>query len=273
MKHLSRQILMICLSLDAALGAPSAFAGTSGSFDDAVVEAKAPCTHCGSIRVQPVKPIIVPKPAIPRPPAPIPSLRVSFNNSGGKAINSQCRKFIDGNGNYGEFGQQISKLMANNFGHKHFTHPKSLKAFCPNFDKFENDEIKLKAWTWFWMVLANEESDCTVKYLHTTHTKSGRRINPVQGYGLFAAELSPSMRAARPMCSGDITTAKVQIMCAVGTMVDTALGKGFGVFRPDGYWGPTKASVRWSERHQKNMKRHDFQIKPNMRGFKPCFSH
>lgn len=260
MKHFVGKLLMICISLEAAISAPLAVAASSGSFDDdGVIEAKPPCSTCGSIRPT-VKPIIVPKPAVeaPRPPAPIPQVRVSFNNPGGKEINLSCRSFMDGYGNYGEHGRMISSLMTNNFANKYYTNKNSLKAFCPNFDKFESNELKIKAWTWFWMVLANEESDCTVKYAHATHTRSGVRINPRPGYGMFAAELSSSLRDARPMCSGDIKTAKVQIMCAVGTMVDTQLSKGLGVYREDGYWGPAR--------------RYKKQILPNMRGFKPCFS-
>lgn len=257
MKRFVLQILMTCFSL---LAAPAAFAAASGSFDmddDVVAEAKPPCTKCGSIRPT-VQPIVIPKPVVaPRPPAPTSEVRVSFNNKDGKAINLQCRSFIDGNGNYGEHGRMISSLMANNFGHKYYTNKRSLKAFCPKFDTFQSDELKLKAWTWFWMVLANEESDCTVQYLHKTHDKKGRRINPRPGYGMFAAELSDSLRDARPMCSGNIKSAKVQIMCAVGTMVDTQLSKGLGVYRSDGYWGPAR--------------RYDRQIMPNMKGFKACF--
>ena len=119
--------------------------------------------------------------------------------------------------------------------------------------------MKIKAWTWFWMVLANEESDCNVNKYHPTHLPNGRRLNPTEGWGMFAAELSSYKRATRPMCSGDIKTAKIQMSCAVGTMADTQLSKGRGVLFTNGsYWGP--------------IRRYTSQIAPNMRGFKACYS-
>jgi hypothetical protein len=249
---------MISLSLQVAFSASLAFAATSGSFDDDEITEAEHCAKCEAVKpaVKP-KPIKVKPVAVPKPPNPVTAVHVSFHNRGGKGIDLRCRSFIDGYGNYGSYGKEISSFMSNNFAKRFYTKSNSLSELCPNFNRFD-DDLKLKAWTWFWMVLANEESDCNVNKYHPTHLRSGRRLNPTEGWGMWAAELSSTKRKSRPMCSGNIKTAKVQIMCAVGTMADTQLSKGTGVLHRGSYWGPVR--------------RYASQIAPNMKGFKPCFS-
>lgn len=135
----------------------------------------------------------------------------------------------------------------------------SLAAYCPNFKNLNRAE-KLRAWTWFWMVLANEESTCSSEALHPTHAKvNGRwvRLNPRVGYGLFAAEFYGGDRRWRgPACEGNIKDRSLQVRCAVDTMYSRHLEKG-SLSDESSYWGPIRRDTR--------------QIKPNMKLFEPCF--
>lgn len=241
---------MISLSLGAAFGALSAFAATSGSFEDEEFTEAEHCTKCEAERPVPVKPIA------PRPTKRVTVTRVSFLNRGGKGIDLRCRSFIDGYGNYGKYGHTIASLMSGSLK-RFYTRSNALSEICPNFNRFD-DDLKIKAWTWFWMVLANEESDCNVNKYHPTHLSNGQRLNPTKGWGMWAAELSSYMRGTRPMCSGDIKTSRVQMTCAVATMANTQLSRGRGVLYRGSYWGPVR--------------RYASQIAPNMKGFKACFS-
>lgn len=236
-----------------------------------------PCIACRptTTPVSAPKAPVVPVPLTPTPPprpvqlvAPaenptVPKVRsekarVSFRTRG-KLIAEQCRqRFVDEHGDLGSEGRRLTQLMASERYRARFLNGRSLRAVCPRFSPLWSEELQLRAWTWFWMVLANEESGCEPRTFHPTHTKSGRRINPKPGYGLYAAELYGEHRNWRgPMCRGNISQVETQLTCAVDTMAATQLSRGRGVRWVGSYWGPIRRASR--------------QIKPNMEGFKACF--
>lgn len=190
------------------------------------------------------------------------SSSISFFNRGKTLVNS-CRGFINSNGELGEYGQEMADLMTSRRYSSQYLRDGALSDICPKFNKFD-DDTRIKAWVWFWMVLANEESTCNVDKYHATHarTRSGRvfRLNPREGWGMFAADLHPGDRNWRgAACQGNIRRFEVQASCAVHTMSVMQLELGTGVLgRGDKrYWGPVR--------------RYGRQIMPNMRGFKACF--
>jgi len=182
---------------------------------------------------------------------------VSFRTRG-KPLGLSCRRqFVSSEGTYGPLGRKIAGLISSSAYSARYLHSHSLKAVCPKFGALDNAQ-KTKAWVWFWMVLANEESTCNVNLKHATHFPDGRRLNPKPGFGLYAAELHLQHRSWRgPMCRGNIRSADTQINCAVHTMADLQLRRGTGVLSSNSYWGPVR--------------RYHRQILPNMRGFSACF--
>ncbi len=253
MSRLSLKLLSWGLAALTAAG-PLAHAKSGFLEFDDETEAKA-CIACNK-----PKPAITPK--IEAPPVPKmdvgDQVSVTFRIRGrNKPLDPRCRRFLDENGNYGDYGRAISALMNTSLYNRYYTSRNSLSQICPKFATL-NDAQKTKAWTWFWMVLANEESDCNVNKSHGTHFPNGRRMNPTLGWGMFAGELFDAKRAWRGrMCQGSMKASAVQIRCAVATMSDTQLSEGRGVLSSESYWGPVRRYPR--------------QIVPNMRGFKSCF--
>jgi hypothetical protein len=177
-----------------------------------------------------------------------------------KPFAEACSGFIQRDGHYGKIGQELVRNMKKTPYKDQYLRSKSLSQVCPNYKNLKAQQ-KLQAWVWFWMVLSNEESSCQVETPHGTHAKvAGRwiRINPKEGYGLFAAELYGGDRQWRgDMCRGNMKTMKVQVSCAIHTMYDRHLAEGEGAYTKSSYWGPVR--------------RLDKQIVPNMGLYKPCF--
>lgn len=171
-----------------------------------------------------------------------------------------CGEFIKSNGQLGPVGKQLKNYMLRKPYKEAFLDRQSLVEFCPGYSGLSKRD-KVQAWVWFWMVLSNEESSCNPNAVHPTHAKiNGEwiRINPKDGYGLFAAELYGGDRKWRgPECQGDMKSLKVQLKCAVQTMYQTQLQDKKGVHHPYSYWGPVRRSVA--------------QIVPNMNQFAPCY--
>ena len=183
---------------------------------------------------------------------------LSFRNYRAKRFSQSCTAFISQEGTYGSVGQRIANSIQGKYRSSFLADHNSLQEVCPKYKSFQSDELRTQAWVWFWMVLANEESGCKVNLNHGTHLPNGRRLNPVRGYGLFAAELYQKDRNFRgAACRGDIRTASLQVSCALDTMSRLQLNKGRGVLTMGSYWGPVRRSNR--------------QIMPNMKGFKACF--
>lgn len=175
-----------------------------------------------------------------------------------KPLVKACTKFIKEDGGYGVWGKEVNKQMNREEFKEAYLKDKSLKAYCPNFPVL-SDQEKLHAWTWFWMVLANQESTCDANEYHPTHVKikgKRKRINNKEGWGLFAGELHGGDRDWRgENCEGNMKDVKVQVSCAVSTMFDQQLNKGRGARTMSSYWGPI----------QRN------EVLANMTLFKACF--
>lgn len=174
---------------------------------------------------------------------------------GSKALNSRCNILMNANGEMGSLGQHMYSTMARSPYARQFTKSNALGRLCPKFDSFSTEQ-KLHAWVFMWTALAHEESGCNANVVHPTHA-GGRRINPTVGVGLWAAERSASLRRPRTGCS-DISGGQGQANCAIGTMYQTALNRGYSATsRRDGYWGP--------------LRRSNSQMMPHMRRYKACF--
>lgn len=179
-------------------------------------------------------------------------------------VDNACHNIMKPNGAYGEWGLKMAHIMNEPQYRDHYLNGNALGEFCPKFASMSR-EMKLKAWTWFWTVLAMRESSCELTKEHPTHVWSRRQqrmiyINPNLGYGLWAAEKDRNLRADRgPGCS-NIASFEGQARCAVDTMFKTQLRRGQTASNSDlKYWGPTYNARRATE------------IAPRMRRFTACF--
>ena len=167
-----------------------------------------------------------------------------------------CSHLMKNDGTVGKTGKELMKIMSQNKYFDSFSKKESLGAFCPKFKKLSSDQ-KLHAWTYFWTVLAYHESTCQIDVEHPTHS-AGQRINPTNGFGLWAAESSAHLRSSRGSACNNIRTAEGQAKCAVDTMFSTQLNKGYRADNFSGsYWGPVRRGSR--------------QIIPFMKNYKGCF--
>lgn len=174
----------------------------------------------------------------------------------GLTVPLACNHIMSSTGEVGPTGKSLMKYMSMNENYRDYTKKNSLGRFCPGFDNMTPDQ-KIHVWTYFWTVLANHESTCRHNVIHPVYA-GGRRLNPMQGYGLWAAETSSKVRRSRGAACSDITTGDGQARCAVGTMLNTQLSKGHTASSFSGsYWGPVR--------------RGDRQILPAMKKYKGCF--
>jgi len=111
-----------------------------------------------------------------------------------------CGEIMDSQQNYGPTGQDLANEISKRYS-SDFAGARSLEAVCPRFASVD----KVKAWVWFFTVLANEESGCRPQVVHATHLKNGSVLNPRLGFGLWAMEYADGVRAGRgPLCEGNI---------------------------------------------------------------------
>lgn len=181
----------------------------------------------------------------------------------GKLMNPSCSNFVGNNGALGPWGQQVASIMNEPQYRQSFLKPQALGNFCPRFESLST-EMKLKAWTWFWQSLAQEESSCDVNKPHPT-TYVDRRgqvrvLNPREGWGLWALEKDRNIRAGRGSACNSIRDVAGQARCAIDIMHRQQLTRG-GNAEQGGrkYWGPTIGA------------RASRQIIPHMRRFAACF--
>lgn len=174
-----------------------------------------------------------------------------FPQSRGKFIPNKCARIMDPKGNLGDIGELIAREITTRYS-KQYLDGRSLSRVCPRFGEMSANE-QLKAWLWFWMVLANEEATCEP---NTYHAYQG--WGTTVGWGLFAAEKYQVQRLFRgTRCLGNIENVEVQVSCAVATMSDRQLDNGQGVLSTESYWGPIRMARQ--------------KIKPNMSLYTPCF--
>lgn len=191
---------------------------------------------------------------------------------GAISMNPRCAIFINREGEFGRLGKKAMSIMSQPKYIDLFTKNNALGDYCPRFNQFTASE-KLQAWTWFWGSLANEETQCVIDIVHRTHTKSGARLNPTVGYGLFAAEKDDHYRVVtqkRGRACKDIRTGEGQLLCAIDTMASRTLAKGRNA-RNDGstYWGPSRPYK--CDRRGRCKDRGLLQMMPHMKRFKACF--
>lgn len=187
-------------------------------------------------------------------------------------MNPRCATFINRHGEFGRLGKKAMSIMSQPKYIDLFTKNNALGDYCPRFNQLADSE-KLQAWTWYWGSLANEETQCLIDIVHQTHTKTGARLNPTVGYGLFAAEKDDYYRVVtqgRGRACKDIKTGEGQLLCAIDTMAMRTLDRGRNA-RNDGsiYWGPSRPykcdkKGRCKDRGLK-------QMMPHMKRFKACF--
>lgn len=174
-----------------------------------------------------------------------------------RGMDNQCSNIMSGAGVLGPIGKNLVEVMTSPSNKAYYTANNSLGALCPRFNSLTEAQ-RIQAWTWFWTSLAQEESGCQTNKPHPTHDKRGRRINPNEGYGLWAFEKDRNLRRARGSECSDIGTAAGQAKCAVSIMTKTQLSKrrSAGPFAGS-YWGPVRRSQG--------------QLIPHMERFGLCF--
>jgi hypothetical protein len=163
-------------------------------------------------------------------------------------------------GELGAWGQSVASILREPKYFAAFTGDGSLGRFCPRFAELSQAQ-RIRAWVWFWTVLANEESSCDRDLYHPTHYPDGRILNPNEAHGLWAVELRASVRRSNgrgPACN-EISSVEGQARCAIDMAYALQLRRG----RPIStkytrqYWGPINRQER--------------QILPNMQRYTPCF--
>lgn len=177
----------------------------------------------------------------------------------GYGVARACSSLMNSQGQLGEHGQSLVSIMAEPKYARYFLGSNALGSFCPKFNTLSTAQ-KLNAWAWFWTVLAHEEASCNVTQVHGTHIwRNGKlsRLNPYQGYGLWALEKDANVRAWRGAACRSINTAAKQARCAVDILASTSLSKGRTGVSSSSYWGPVRRGAD--------------QIRPQMRRFALCF--
>ncbi len=146
---------------------------------------------------------------------PKPAL-VKINQRGG--FNSACRRFIDGNGEPGAYGQVVLQAIRQ-IAPDCFFQQMEVGDLCPPYANF-NQEQKEHFWLWVMASLAQDESSCNSRV--TAAATNGQAV------GLFQLEQSVALRRASArdpqLCrtSGRTETTQIgfQAECAVSIFRD-----------------------------------------------------
>jgi len=229
---------------------------------ESTLEAQKPCTDCANKSALDSAPQALAQQVLSSLPEDDNRLKILPATPGAKPMSPLCRSFSDNQGGIGEWGQETIRIMSEDRYRNQFLKSNALGGFCPRFDSL-SEKQKLQAWLWFWQVLANEESDCRSHVTHPTHyrdPKTGQmqRLNMYEGFGLFAFERDPAIRAWRGKDCHILSTVSGQLNCAIRIMDQVHFRSGHSAQRSSGsYWGPIHRSDR--------------QIVPNMRRFAGCF--
>ncbi|MGZ3773218.1 MAG: hypothetical protein ACXVCY_02375 [Pseudobdellovibrionaceae bacterium] len=178
-----------------------------------------------------------------------------------RSMSQQCSMFMSPNGYLGPAGRTVLSIMTEPQYYRYYTANNALGKFCPKFNQLTDPE-KLRAWTWFWTAIGQEESACDSHKKHSTtyKDKHGRIhiLNPRQGYGVWALESNPNLRRSRGAACNEIRTVAGQARCSIDIMVNTQLSEGQSASGdPSSYWGPVRRGNR--------------QIIPHMKRLKLCF--
>lgn len=192
--------------------------------------------------------------------------RPRTSQNGIRAMAKSCEALIDQSGRMGAHGELLAEEISKSPFRDSFLQLNSshnpLGSLCPKFASLDQQN-KTRAWVLFFAALAQEEAGCQSNIIHRTRTKSGKILNPTQGYGYWALEYFQSKRQWRGQaCRGDIKSINNQVACTVSIMHDMQLSRGLTLDAHSNhrkYWGPT---------HSHRIQR---QITPHMRRMTSCF--
>ena len=141
-----------------------------------------------------------------------------------EAKNGFCHRFIDSNGNYGEWGRHIVNWLEEQGDNSIFMKKKfgEMEKDCPNFARF-NKEQRQFFWVWLFAAIAYAESGC------------GRTLEAnCQGgktcIGIFQLDKDANNRGWRgPTCKAPSDKIKndhmLNIRCSLEIMAEILLGK------------------------------------------------
>lgn len=167
------------------------------------------------------------------PPLPIDS----------KKMPKECKKFINDDGTYGEYGEIIKKEIvgqgnstkrANLFFD---TVPTNIHEICPKYGNFNPDE-RLNFWVWTVAAMAKDESACKDS---AKNDKAGPKLNGVAVGLCQTPQLeegrSPSWRGPGCKTPPDYSDAKQQLACCMEIIGGHLEGnyRGGPDFKRDGY--------------------------------------
>lgn len=149
----------------------------------------------------------------------------------------ECRRFIDDNGNYGDYGQIAFRELSR---YPIFTNDDDgMTNSCPRYNSFSEEQRK-HFWVWVYASLAAQESGCQANAI------SPASINPNgRAAGLLQMEQDPELRRGRDrayrgnFCSGNIYDPGVNLRCSTRIMANL-VGRGQGIIARNRsqYWGP-----------------------------------
>jgi hypothetical protein len=177
------------------------------------------------------------------------------------ALANNCHKIMQTDGSLGEIGTELYSKMSDPKYSDRYLKSDAMGQLCPNFNSLSSGQ-KLKAWTWFWTVLAHEESRCRPEVIHPIYATikgKSKKINRVEGIGLWAMERYQADRSGRgEACRGDMTEPSLQVQCSIDIMAKMTLRGGSLTHKKNGnYWGPVN--------------RYKSQLLKKMKRFKLCF--
>lgn len=218
------------------------------------------------------------------PPAKIRPARVA-----NEQITGWCTRIMKPNGTFGDWGQKMAGIILDDPRYRNaYLRNNSLGDLCPNFNRFSKYQ-RLQAWIWFFTSLGQIESGatarnpkaCDPRTVHATRAWSRRSkrwivLNHEVGYGIWAAEYSPTVRRnnGRGRECNDVTTVTGQARCAIDTMYDTQLEEGDSAFS----WAVANSNRRrrgyYQDTYFGSIRRPDLRprLMMRMKRFQACFS-
>ena len=198
-----------------------AFAGSSNQSDDLTAAVK-----LASSSLENVNDATVQKQPCDIPPDPPVPLADEFSLKG---INDGCDKFLNNEGEPGEWGniilKKIESLPEDELKDSFYSNNiPDMPFVCQNFSEFSN-ELKKKFWVWTFASIAWEESSCKPK-------AAAAGVN-CKAVGLLQLEGSARLRKGRgESCQvAEVTTPKNNLACGVDILNDQLLGQKSNYFK------------------------------------------
>lgn len=171
-----------------------------------------------------------------------------------KNLSGNCQqKFIDKNGNLGQWGATILSYIQNHPDPYLQRTPSDIHSYCPKFSTF-SEGAKNRFWTYLLMVMAQPESSCNP-------TAVGRGPNGA-AIGLFQLEKKACDRVGVYGTPQDLLNGRHNIQCAVSLLaselrerptITSPTSKG----RTGTYWAPLRSDIEARLRSSNVMARND----------------